>query len=106
LSYAGGAALQGVELRKILPRKLVATKNNFRSFIYGQSSTLPANLVKNGPVNVEIIGLTKISKKQKKNIKHQQNISHPRLRFAQSGWAIIFRWRSSFEAPYCYGGLA
>jgi len=73
LSYAGGAALQGVELRKILPRKLVATatsldgsKNNFRSFIYGQSSTQPANLVKNGPVNVEIIGLTKISKKQKK----------------------------------------
>ena len=63
---SGGAALQGVELRKILPRKLVATKNNFRSFIYGQSSTLPANLVKNGPVNVEIIGVTKISKKTEK----------------------------------------
>ena len=41
------------------------TKINFRSFIYCQSSTQPANLVKNGPVDVEIIGLTKISKHRK-----------------------------------------
>ena len=30
-------------------------KNNFRSFIYGQSSTNPANFVKLGPVDVELI---------------------------------------------------
>jgi len=37
-------------------------KNSFRSFIYSQSSTIPANLVKIGPVDVEIIGLTEIIK--------------------------------------------
>jgi len=48
--------------------KLVATatslegsKNNFRLFIYGQSSTNHANFVKIGPVDVEIIGLTEIT---------------------------------------------
>jgi len=42
-----------------------------RSFIYGQSSTILANFLKIGPVDVEIIGLTEISK----NIfKGQQNI--------------------------------
>jgi len=35
-------------------------ENNFRSFIYGQSSTNPANFVKTGLVDVEIIGLTEI----------------------------------------------
>jgi len=46
-------------------KKLVAvttsfegSKNNFKSFIYSQKSTIPANLVKIGPVGVEIIGLT------------------------------------------------
>ena len=47
-----------------MPTKLVATattlegskKNYFRSFIYGQSYTNPANFVKIGPVDVEIIG--------------------------------------------------
>jgi len=37
-------------------------KNNFRSFIYGQSSTSPANFVKIGQVDVEIIGVTEITK--------------------------------------------
>jgi len=62
--------LQGVYWRSILPTKLVATattlegskKNNFRSFIYGQSYTNPANFVKIGPVDVEIIGLTEINR--------------------------------------------
>jgi len=37
-------------------------KNNFRSFIYGQSSNNSANFAKIGPVDVEIIGLTEITK--------------------------------------------
>jgi len=67
-----------------LQRDTVIEKNNFRLFIYSQSSTNPANFVKIGPVDVETIGLTEITKNIKK-IKHQQNISPPRLRFAQSG---------------------
>jgi len=38
-------------------------KNNFRSFIYGQSSTVPANFVKIGLVDVEIMGLKEITEK-------------------------------------------
>jgi len=37
-------------------------KNNFRSFIYGQSSTNSANFVKIGPVDVEIINVTEMTK--------------------------------------------
>jgi len=37
-------------------------KNTFSSFIYSQSSTKPANFVKIGPIDVEIIGLTEITK--------------------------------------------
>jgi len=52
-----------------LPTKLVttatsleeSTKNNFRSFIYAQRSTNPANFVKIGPVDVEVIGLREIT---------------------------------------------
>jgi len=33
-------------------------KTNFRSFIYSRSSTISANWVKIGPVDVQIIGLT------------------------------------------------
>jgi len=51
---------------------LVGSKNNFRSLIYGQSSTIPANFVKIGLVDIEIIGLKKITKNIIK--KHQQNI--------------------------------
>jgi len=58
-------------------------KRYFGSFIYGQSSTSPANFVKIGPVDVEIIGVTEIAKKYLK-IKQQQNIILPRLRFAQN----------------------
>jgi len=62
--------LQGVAWMSILSTKLVATatslerskKNNFRSFMYVQSSTNPANFVNIGPVDVEIIDLTKINK--------------------------------------------
>jgi len=61
-----------------LQRDTVIEKNNFRSFIYSQSSINPANFVKIGPVDVETIGLTEITKNIKK-IKHQQNISPPRL---------------------------
>jgi len=53
----------------ILPTELVATamffegsKNNSRSFIYGESSANPANVVKIGPVDVEIIDLAEIAK--------------------------------------------
>jgi len=42
------------------------SKTNFRSFINRHSSTNPANLVKIGHVDVEIIGLTEIVKKIKK----------------------------------------
>ena len=49
-------------------------KINFRSFIYSHSTTNLANLVKIGPVHVEIIGVIKIvlktiHKKQKQNIR-------------------------------------
>jgi len=37
-------------------------KNTFSSFIYSQSSTKPANFVKIGLIDVEIIGLTEITK--------------------------------------------
>jgi len=37
-------------------------RNNFRSFVYGQSSTNPAKFVKIGPVDVEIIGLAEVAK--------------------------------------------
>jgi len=54
-----------------LPTKLVATttplknrKNNFGLFIY--SSTNPAKFMKIGPVDVDIIGLTEITKIYKK----------------------------------------
>jgi len=40
--------------------------------------------VETGPVDVEIIGLTKITEIF---LKQQQNISPARLRLAQSGWA-------------------
>ena len=42
---------------------LEGSKNNLRSFICGESSTGPANFVKIGPVDAEIIGLTEITKK-------------------------------------------
>jgi len=37
-------------------------EKNFRPFIYAQSSTNRANFVQIGPVDVEISGLTEISK--------------------------------------------
>jgi len=65
-------------------------KNNFRSFIYGQSSTNPTNFAKIGPVDVEIIGMTEITKIFLNNGKNKQQNKQRgplRLRFAQSGWA-------------------
>ena len=64
-------------------------QNNFRSFIYGESFNDAANSVEVGPADVAIIGLAEITKNVKK-IKHQQNISRPRPRFAQSGWANYY----------------
>ena len=70
--------LQGVEWRSILPTKLVAaatslegSKNNYGSFICGQSSTNPANFVKIDLIDAEIIGVTKVTK----NILKIKNIS-------------------------------
>jgi len=60
--------LQGQHCRSILHTELVVMATSlegsgkyFRPFIYGQSSTNPANFVKIGPVDVEIIGLTEIT---------------------------------------------
>ena len=51
-----------------MPIKSVATATSLeeskkitRSFIYGQNFTNPANFVKIGPVDVEIVGLTEIT---------------------------------------------
>jgi len=52
-------------------------------YIYSQSSTKPVNFAKTGPVDAEIIGLAEITK----IYKHKQNMSPPRLPFAQSGCA-------------------
>jgi len=43
-------------------RSLRYQKDNFRSFIYGQSSTIRANFIEIGQVDVEIIGLKEITK--------------------------------------------
>jgi len=62
--------LQREGTRSILPTKLTAaapslegSKKLIRSFIYNRSSTNPANFVKIGPVDAEIIGLIEITKK-------------------------------------------
>jgi len=54
-------------------------KNNFRSFTYGQSSTNPENFVKFGLADVEIIGLTEITKniKSKNKTPPKDNSSSP-----------------------------
>jgi len=39
-------------------------KTNFKSLIYGHSSTNPANLMKIGSVDVPIVGLIEIVKKR------------------------------------------
>ena len=57
-------------------------ENNFRSFIYGESSTNRANFVKIGPEDVEIIGLTEITEI---SLKQQQNTSPPRRSANKSG---------------------
>ena len=61
--------------------------NIFKAFTYDQSSINRENFVKIRLVDVEIIGLTDITKLCEKITKHQQKISRPRLRFAQSGRA-------------------
>jgi len=45
-----------------MPMSLEEPKKINRSFIYGQSSTIPANFIKIGPVDVEIIHLKEIAK--------------------------------------------
>ena len=60
-------------------RPLRDRRNNFRSFIHSQRSTSPANFVKLGPVDVEMIGLTGITKMFLKTTA-QHNPSSPVLR--------------------------
>jgi len=52
--------------------------------VYNQRSANPASFVEISRVDVETIGLTKITEIF---LKQQQNISPARLRLAQSGWA-------------------
>ena len=72
-----------------LPRQraLRDRNNNFRSFSYGESSTNPANFVKISLEDVEIIGLTEITKIF---LKQQQNISPPRGSANKSGSYDVF----------------
>jgi len=62
---------------------LERAKNNFRLFIYKQSSTIPANFVKIGQVDVEIIGLKEITERYIKT--RAKHIAH--LRLLETGWA-------------------
>jgi len=55
-------------------------KTELRSFIYGQSFTNPANFVKIGPVDVEIIGLIEITENTKK-------INGSSFGYLEAGWA-------------------
>jgi len=57
LSHAISEILRDEKRCGFSQKKLVAM-----SFIYGQSSTIPADFVKIGPVDVEIIALTEITK--------------------------------------------
>ena len=56
-----------VDLRSILPSKLVARdqKTNFRSFISSHSSTVTANWVKIGGVDIHIVGVSESLKNSK-----------------------------------------
>jgi len=47
---------------------LGGSKTNFKSLIYSHNSTKPVNLANIGPVDVEIIGLTKIVRKRNSSI--------------------------------------
>jgi len=78
------------------------SQNNFRSFIYGQSSIKPANSVKIGPVDVAIIALTEITKLF---FKQQQNIIPPRRRFAQSTWGLTSAKHKPTFGVFEPGGL-
>jgi len=49
---------------------LEESKNNFRQFIYSQSSTKPANFVKIGLVDIQIV-LAEISNFLKTSAKHK-----------------------------------
>ena len=66
---------------------LMDRKNDLRLFIYGQSFASPANFVKIGVVDDELIGLTEITKDIFLK-KHKQNISPPHLHFVQSRWGV------------------
>jgi len=68
----------------LLQGPLTDRKTNFRLFIYSHISTISANWVKIGLVDVEIIGLTE----SLKVTKQQYFISHLQLRFAQPGGLI------------------
>ena len=61
-------------------------------FIYGQSSTIRANFVNIGPVDVEIIGLTDITKNVMKKIKQQRNI--------YIGWSDVISIPAGFRCHF------
>ena len=84
-----------------MPIKLVATattyegsKNNFKSFFYGQSSTNPANFVKIDLVDVEITGLTEITIYKKNHISKTQALLACALRRV-GGLKSWFKFRST-----------
>jgi len=80
-------------------RPLKNRKTNFSSFIYRQSSTNPANVVQIGLIEVEIIGLTEITKNANK-------IKQTRAKYI--GLAHL-RGREGFDCrhrPRCEAGVA
>jgi len=74
-------------------RSLRYQKDNFRSFIYGQSSTIRANFIEIGQVDVEIIGLKEITKNIKK---HDQNMQ-PTFGFLKAGWLKYYIYKYKTE---------
>ena len=46
----------------VIAPPLEGSRNNFESLIHSHSSSNPANFAKTGPVDVEITGLTEITK--------------------------------------------
>jgi len=68
-------------------------KDNFRSFIYGQSSTIRANFIEIGQVDVEIIGLKEITKNI---LKHDQNMQ-PTFGFLEAGCLKYYIYKYKTE---------
>ena len=76
LNLATAMSLEG-------PKKLTSDRSSTAKVL---PSTDSANLVKIGPIDVEIIGLTEIVKKEKKPLQNMSPV-HLRLHFLQPWWA-------------------